>query len=323
MQTVPVDDFDDPRLADYRNLKDAALAHERGRFIVEGAGTLRVLLGRSQHRPDSILLSERAYAALRNELDAFAPDCPVYVGAQDLLDRVVGFPIHRGCLAACPRPSVDDPLALARAALAREPAPRLLVLEGLTNLDNVGLVFRNAMALGARAVLLCPRCCDPLYRKAVRTSMGGTLCVPWARAHDLPWLLETLRAEGFTLLALDPAAENEGIDGIAAAGPGPSALLLGTEGAGLSPATRAAADRRVRIAMEPGVDSLNVAVAAGIALAYLRRDDGPAAERDGHSTARGRRLEPAEARGRTPRGAIAPTALATAAVEAAAAKGAE
>lgn len=270
MQTVPVDDFDDPRLGDYRNLKDAALSRERGRFIVEGTGTLRVLLGRSAHRPDSILLSERAYAGLRDELDALAPDCPVYVGTQRVLDRVVGFPIHRGCLAACPRPAIDDPLALARAALARETAPRLVVLEALTNLDNVGLVFRNAMALGARAVLLCPRCCDPLYRKAVRTSMGGTLCVPWARTEDLGALLAALRAEGYTTLALDPAAENESIDRIDAAGLGPAALLLGTEGAGLSAAARAAADRRVRIAMEPGVDSLNVAVAAGIALSHLR-----------------------------------------------------
>jgi tRNA G18 (ribose-2'-O)-methylase SpoU len=209
------------------------------------------------------------------------------------------------------------------------------MLEGLTNLDNVGLVFRNAMALGARAVLLCPRCCDPLYRKAVRTSMGGTLCVPWARADELAQLLGALRAEGFTLLALDPAAENASIDGIAAAGPGPTVLLLGTEGAGLSQATRAAADRRVRIAMEPGVDSLNVAVAAGIALAFLRRDDGPAARRDGPAARRdgpaarrdgpaaerGGRVGPAEPRGRTPRAVTGPTALATA--EAAAAEGAE
>ncbi len=268
-----VDDFEDPRLADYRNLKDATLAVARGRFIVEGRGTLQVLLSRSHYRPDSILLNERSFAALEATLGELEPDCPVYVGAQRLLDRIVGFPIHRGCLASCAREDPHDPLALARRVRLREAAPRILVLEGLRNLDNVGLIFRNAMALGARAVFLCTRSCDPLYRKAIRTSMGGSLCVPFARAADLPELLAGLRELGFEVLALDPADSSEDIRSLDVSGVGASALLLGTEGPGLSDAALAAADRRVRIAMEAGVDSLNVAVAVGIALALLRNVD--------------------------------------------------
>ncbi|HEB90886.1 MAG TPA: RNA methyltransferase [Deltaproteobacteria bacterium] len=276
MDLETIGDFEDPRLADYRNLKDATLATRRGRFIVEGRGVLRVLLTRSAYRPESILLNRRSFEALEADLERAAPGCPIYVAPQPVLDRVVGFPIHRGCLAACSRSAnrgeaeADDPIALAERVRRRFEAPRILVLEGLANLDNVGLVFRNAMALGGRAVLLCPRCCDPLYRKAIRTSMGGTLCVPFARTRNLPELLAGLRASGFEILALDPGAESVSLSSLDAGALGPTALLLGTEGAGLSREALAGADRRVRIEMEPGVDSLNVGVAAGIALSRLR-----------------------------------------------------
>ena len=233
MRRRTVTDFEDPRLDDYRNLKDATLAGERGRFIVEGRGTLRVLLSRSHFRPESILLNERSFAALEPDLEKFEPDCPVYVAGQSLLDRIVGFPIHRGCLASCARGDFPDPLELARKVKDQQPAPRLVVLEGLTNLDNLGLIFRNAMALGAHAVLLCPRSCDPLYRKAIRTSMGGSLCVPFARAQDLPELLLGLRESGFEVLAFDPAEPGVEIQSLDASGLGPTALLFGTEGSGL------------------------------------------------------------------------------------------
>lgn len=270
MHRVTVEDFEDPRLADYRNLKDATLATGRGRFIVEGRGTLKVLLSRSHYRPDSILVNERTFAALEGALERLDPTCPIYVGGQPVLDRIVGFPIHRGCLASCARNDGADPLELARSIAAREAAPRLIVLEGLTNLDNLGLIFRNAMALGAHGVLLCSRSCDPLYRKAIRTSMGGSLCVPFARARDLPKMLSALRSLGFEVLAFDPSPPGIEIRSIDAAGLGPTALLFGTEGPGLSAAALSASDRRVRIAMEEGVDSLNVAVTAGIALCLLR-----------------------------------------------------
>ena len=273
MRRETVTDLEDPRLDDYRNLKDATLEGARGRFIVEGRGTLRVLLSRSHFRPDSILLNERSFAALEADLAEFEPDCPIYVGGQPLLDRVVGFPIHRGCLAACARDELQDPLDLARRLKGQEAAPRIIVLEGLTNLDNVGLIFRNAMALGARAVLLCPRTCDPLYRKAIRTSMGGSLCVPFARAENLPALLFGLRELEFEVLAFDPGEPGVEIQSLDAPRLGATALLFGTEGPGLSAQALAAADRRVRIAMEEGVDSLNVAVSAGIALSLLRRGE--------------------------------------------------
>ncbi len=270
MERVTIDDFEDERLSVYRNLKDSTLAGKRGRFIVEGRGSLLILLSRSTYRPESILLSERTFSSMASELAALEPGCPVYVADRSILDRVVGFPIHRGCLAACLRENDDDPIALARQALLREPAPRLIVLEGLTNLDNVGLIFRNAMALGARAILLCAKSCDPLYRKAIRTSMGGSLCVPFARARDLVETLSQLRDLGYEVLAFDPGARSVELRSLQEARPGPSVLLFGTEGFGLSEAVLSVADRRVRIAMEPGVDSLNVGVAAGIGLSMIR-----------------------------------------------------
>jgi tRNA G18 (ribose-2'-O)-methylase SpoU len=270
MTPVQIRDFGDPRLSDYQNLKDATLAARRGRFIVEGRVNLEVLLARSAHRPASILLSERAYGSMQTNLNALQPACPVYVADQPLLDRVVGFSIHRGVLAACARGRALDPIELARNLLDREPTPRIVVLERVINHDNVGGIFRNAMALGARAVVLCPETCDPLYRKSIRTSMGGALCVPFARASDWPGALGRLRELGYEIVALDPSESGIGSDALDPASLGPTALLLGSEGPGLSDAALSQADRRLRIEMEPGVDSLNVATATGIALHALR-----------------------------------------------------
>jgi len=270
MHRVAIDDAGDPRLTDYQNLKDSTLATERGRFIVEGRGVLEVLLEDSPFVPESILLSERTARSLSERLDVLAPDCPVYVAAQNVMDGVVGFPIHRGCLAACRRPGPTDPAQLARTLIEREAAPRLLVLEGLRNLDNVGGIFRNARAFGGRGVVLCPNSCDPLYRKAIRTSMGGSLCVPFARSVDFPETLVELRGVGFSIIALDPSPGATPLRSFAEAERGPLALLVGTEGAGLTEGALALSDARVRIEMESGVDSLNAAMAAGIALHALR-----------------------------------------------------
>jgi tRNA G18 (ribose-2'-O)-methylase SpoU len=263
-----VADLGDPRLADYRNLRDAELLLRRDRFIVEGRGNLRVLLTRTVLRPESLLLSEAACAALEAELVPLVRGIPVFVAPQSVLDAVVGFRVHRGALAVCRRPAPRDPTALALEVLGREPAPRVIVLEGVRDADNVGGIFRAAMAFGARAVFLCASACDPLYRKAVRTSMGGSLCVPFARAEEPVELLSTLRAKGFCVDLCDRL-------------PGPVALLFGTEGAGLSDAALAGADRRVRIGMEDGVDSLNVATAAAIGLHDLRARADARACRDG------------------------------------------
>ncbi len=276
MDLVRIEHLGDPRVADYVNLKDAQLARGRDRFIVEGRGNLRVLLDRSSIAPASLLLSDRALGSLEDELAASEPGCPVYVAAQSVLDEIVGFAIHRGVLATCPRPVLPDPLELARdviaAARERGRAARFVLLEDLTNHDNVGGIFRNAMALGADAVLLCPRSCDPLYRKAIRTSMGGSLVIPFARAADFASLLDGLVALGASVVALDP--DPRGLD-LAALDPallGDAALLMGTEGAGVSDEALSRATHRVRIDMEPDVDSLNVSVAAAIALHRLRPD---------------------------------------------------
>ncbi len=277
MDPIRIDAWDDPRLADYRNLKDAQLSQAGGRFIVEGRGNLLVLLARSPFAPDSILLSERAWGVLAGELDDAKPACPIYVADQAILDEIVGFPIHRGVLAACTRPVFPGALELAREATrqarAAARAARFVVLEGLTNHDNVGGIFRNAMALGADALLLCPRSCDPLYRKAIRTSMGGSLVVPFARADDLPDLLTGLAALGVAVVALDPDSGGSDLAELDPNDLGDAALLVGTEGEGLSEAALAASSHRARIAMEPGVDSLNVSVAAAIALHRLRPEE--------------------------------------------------
>ena len=273
MQLEPIDDLEDPRLAGYRSLKDAELAARHGRFVVEGRGNVVFLLARSAYAPESILLGERAWSALEPQIRSAAPACPVFIAPQPLLDAIVGFPIHRGALALCRRKPPRDPLELARSTLAQDPAPRILALEGLIDHDNVGGIFRSAMAFGARGVVLSPRSCDPLYRKAIRTSMGGALCVPFARAPHWPAVLGSLADLGYEILALDPGREGVGIGEIDPARLGAAVLLLGTEGSGLSEAALARADRRIRIGMEPGVDSLNVSVAAGIALHRLRRDE--------------------------------------------------
>ncbi len=271
LEPIRIVDFADPRIADYRNLKDAQLARDRGRFIVEGRGNLNVLLSRAAFAPESILLSDRAFSSLENELTQRAPACPIYVADQPLLDQVVGFPIHRGVLAVCARGAALDPLALAKTLLTQEPSPRLVVLEGIINHDNAGGIFRNAMVLGAHAVLLCPRSCDPLYRKAIRTSMGGSLVVPFARSTDLVELLKGLREIGYAVCALDPDPTGQDLASLDAETVGPAALLMGTEGGGLSAEALAEADLRLRIGMEPEVDSLNVSVATAIALHRLRK----------------------------------------------------
>jgi len=281
LQREDVADLADSRLADYRNLKDAELLRSRGRFIVEGRGNLRVLLSRTSLRPESLLLSEAAFEALGAELGPLAGGIRVFVAPQRVLDAVVGFKVHRGALATCLRPASLDPGVLARLVLERFPAPRVLVLEGVRDADNVGGIFRAAMAFGARAVFLCGRSCDPLYRKAIRTSMGGSLCIPFAHAEDGPALLASLRGMGFCVLAFDPKDPGEALEGLRARVPGPAALLFGTEGDGLSEAALAGSDRRIRIAMESGVDSLNVATAAAIGLHALRAAHDADARRDG------------------------------------------
>src|SRR2546426_2707921 len=261
---------DDPRIAAYRDVPDAELVRSRGLFVAEGRLVVRRVIEAGRYRVQSLLVSESACRSLAPVLTTVPSHVPIYVCDPGDFLGITGHDIHRGCLAL-----VDRPPALSIDALLAG-AQTIVVLEAVTNADNVGGVFRNAAAFGAAGVLLSPTCCDPLYRKAIRTSMGAALQLPFARTRDEDWpnVLVLVRAQGFTLVALTPREPSETLDECAARPRPPRiALVLGTEGAGLTPAVEAAADARVRIPISERVDSLNVAVAAGIALYRLRGDD--------------------------------------------------
>jgi tRNA G18 (ribose-2'-O)-methylase SpoU len=264
MTLIRIDIAHDSRLDEYRSLPDADLAVRRGIFVAEGRLVVRRLLTESPFATRSVMVTDTAHAALADVLAAH-PDVPVYVVPQAVVDGVTGVNIHRGCLAIGVRP---DPAAFRLKA----DATLVVVLEGVANADNVGGVFRNAAAFGADAVLLDDVSTDPLYRKAIRTSMGAALRVPFARMEPWPGGLGDLRSRGLTLLAMTPAADALPLrDCVARIGNRPVAVLLGHEGDGLSDAALDACDLRARIPMEPGVDSVNVASAAAIALYEIRR----------------------------------------------------
>lgn len=253
----------DPRLDGYRHLKDPAL-RQADRFVAESRAVVRRLLG-GHHRVTSILTTEAALDTLAPELAATQPPPEILVADAALLRSVAGFAFHRGCLAIAERgaePSLDAVLA----ALAPGPAI-VLVLDDVADPDNVGALFRNAAAFGVQAVLLTARCGDPLYRKAIRVSMGETLRVAWARTSSWPQTAEQLRAHDVTPVALTP--DGDDLETFARRVPDRLALVVGNEGAGLSGAARAACAASVGIPMR---DSLNVATAAAIALYRIGRD---------------------------------------------------
>jgi tRNA G18 (ribose-2'-O)-methylase SpoU len=256
----------DPRIAAYRDVSDAELVRQRGLFVAEGRHVVRRVIEDGRDRVQSLLVSDAALRSLESVLDALPPDVSIYVCAADGFLGITGHNIHRGCLAL-----VERPPALTVAALIAD-ARLIVVLEAVANADNVGGVFRNAAAFDASGVILSPTCCDPLYRKAIRTSMGAALRVPFARAQDWPGVLSQVRAAGFTIVALTPHEPSEPLDAFQVrTRPDRVALVLGAEGAGLTPSVEATADHRVRIPTSDGVDSLNLAVAAGIVLYSLRR----------------------------------------------------
>jgi tRNA G18 (ribose-2'-O)-methylase SpoU len=262
-----IDDPSDPRLADYRDLKDPHLRLQQGLFIAESREVIRRLLACGRFRPRSVLLTPAALEGLRDVLETADPAIRILLVQHDLVRGVVGFNFHRGCLAAGER-GAEPPLA----SLLDPPGRRLLlVLEEVTNPDNVGAVFRNAMAFAADGVLLSPGSADPLYRKAIRVSIGASLALPFARLRDWPGDLQALRDAGYIIMALTPRSGAVDIVEFGTTRPVPArlALLFGAEGSGLSAAARAGADCEVRIAMRPGADSLNVATACGIALHRL------------------------------------------------------
>jgi len=260
MQLQYVDDAADPRLADFRDLTDADVRPDwRGVVIAEGV-TVVQRLATSPYRTRAVVGVPARIDALRPVLEPL--DVPVYVVDKWLLSEVVGFRVTRGVLASADRLAPADPAAL----IAR--ARRLAVLERLNDFENLGALFRNAAAFGVDAVLLDPRCADPLYRRSVRVSMGHVLRVPFAVLPD-PWpdALTAVTGAGIPLLALTPKQPATPLRQVSVRDRW--AVLLGAEGPGLTEGALAAATHRVRIPMADGVDSLNVATAAAVAFAQL------------------------------------------------------
>ena len=264
---ILVSDVADPRIENYRRVRERDLAGRTDQFVAEGEVVLRVLATRSHFKIDSVLLAENRVEVLRDLIGALAPSVPIYVAAPRVMQAIVGFPIHRGVLALGRRRPPENCVEL----LAALPASSLVVgLVGLTNHDNVGGIFRNAAAFGVGAVLLDPATCDPLYRKAVRVSVGGSLVVPFARVSDANAMVVHLEEAGFDVISLSPRGRETLLEVVRSPR---TALLLGSEGAGL-PQSLLARTRTIAIPMAAGFDSLNVATASGIALHRLAITNG-------------------------------------------------
>jgi len=265
---IRVTDPADPRLSDFVGLTDVALRRriepEHGLYLAESEKVIRRALAVG-HRPRAFLMAQRWLDDLADVVAAAEQGgVPVYVGEHDVIEQLTGFHLHRGALASMERPAlrpVGDVLAGAR---------RVLVLEDVVDHTNVGAVFRSAAALGMDAVLVTPRCADPLYRRSIRVSMGTVFQVPWTRVAPWPEEVATLRDAGFTVAALALAEHAVPLEALASDPPERLALVLGTEGDGLSSRTLAAVDLAVTIPMAGGVDSLNVAAAGAVAAWALR-----------------------------------------------------
>lgn len=261
----------DPRaehLRDYFALTDVALRRvvepERGLFMAESDKVIRRALA-AGHRLRSLLMTPRWVDEWPDLLaTAVEHDAPVYVAAPKVAEAMTGFHLHRGVLAAMRRP---EPRPLGQVLAG---ARRVAVLEDIVDHTNVGAVFRSAAALGVDAVLVTPRCADPLYRRSVRVSMGTVFQVPWTRIDPWPAGVATLQSMGFSVAALALAEDAITLDDLERDPPGRLALVLGTEGDGLSRSTVQAADLVVKIPMGAGVDSLNVAAASAVAFWALR-----------------------------------------------------
>jgi tRNA G18 (ribose-2'-O)-methylase SpoU len=256
-----VEDPEDPRLIDYREIRDAERRRQSGTFIAEGREVVRRLLRTRRYAIRSALVTPPALAALGPALAAGG--VRTYLVRQDIVKAIVGIEFHHGCLVVGERGTEAAP----EAVLAEAAGKSLIVLEDLGDASNVGAMFRNALAFGAGAVFLSPGTADPLYRKSIRVSAGAVIALPFARLVDWPRDLGRLREAGYTLLALTPRADAVAIG--AQPRPPRVALLLGTEGRGLSAEALALADLHVRIPMAPEMDSLNVATAGAVALHWL------------------------------------------------------
>ena len=265
MHVERISDLSDARLADFRDLTDAKLRlrteEAGGLYIAESPKVIGTAIA-AGHRPRSLLVLEQWLPDLEPLIAQF--DVPVFVGESALLESLTGFRMHRGAIASMHRPPLPS------AAEVLRDARRVVVLENIVDHTNVGAIFRSVAGLGADAVLITPQCADPLYRRSVRVSMGTVLQVPWTRLDEWPDGAAQLRDAGFHIAALALADDAVTLDAFAADPPERIALVLGTEGDGLSPSALAVADTVVTIPMLRGVDSLNVASASAVALWALR-----------------------------------------------------
>ncbi|MBX3580280.1 MAG: RNA methyltransferase [Rhizobiaceae bacterium] len=260
---IRIETPDDPRVAPYVAIRERDLAGREGRFIAEGKVVLNVLFSARRFDAESVLVLENRLAGLTDTLGQAPAAMPVYVASQQVMDAIAGFHIHRGILAIGRKRAAETPSQIL-AALPRNAL--VVVLVGLSNHDNVGAIFRNAAAFGADAILLDKGCCDPLYRKAIRVSVGAALKIPFAVALETDMLVQLLEAEAFDQVALSPAGVTEIRSTSRSAR---VAIYLGAEGPGL-PDTIMCRLRTVRIDMADGFDSLNVAAASAIALHHFR-----------------------------------------------------
>lgn len=265
MHISRIDDLSHPGLADYAGLTDAALRRlsepAGGLYIAESSKVIEraIIAG---HQPRSVLVQEQWLPAMETLLATF--DIPIFVGPAQLLESLTGFNLHRGALAAMHRPTLPPVAELIAGAR------RIVVIENVVDHTNVGSIFRAAAGLGADAVLVTPRCADPLYRRSVRVSMGTVLQVPWTRLPEWPLGAEILKGAGFHLVALALTDDAVSLDLLAENPPEKIALLLGAEGDGLSRDALANADSVAMIPMLHSVDSLNVASASAVAMWALR-----------------------------------------------------
>lgn len=256
---IEITDPEDPRLADYRDLRDVELRKhleaEHGLFLAEGEKVVRRAAD-AGFTPRSFLMAPRWVEGLRDVLDG--SDAPCFVLSERLAEQVTGFHVHRGALSSLerrPLPTVETVLDGART---------VLVLEDVVDHTNVGAIFRCGAAFGFDAVLLAPRCADPLYRRSIKVAMGAVFTLPWTRLPDWADALPSLSRQGFTTVALTLAEDARPIDEVVD-GRERVALVLGSEGHGLSSRWEQAADERAIIPMSADVDSLNVAAAAAVA----------------------------------------------------------
>lgn len=254
---VRIESLEDPRVAGYRAVGEPDRLLDLGVFVAEGRLVVRRLLELRHWTVESILLTHAAVENLKDALP-FTP-APVFLVEQEVMNGIAGFNIHRGCLALVKRPVIPT-----LDVIPDGPLSRVLVLEGVNNPDNVGGLFRSAAAFDIELVVLGPNCGDPLYRKAVRTSMGASLSVPFVNSPEWPGAIADLRADGFTVVALTPHVSAAPLEDIRRT---PKlALLVGSEGTGLTAEALEESTITARIPMAAAVDSLNVTTAASIAM---------------------------------------------------------